>query len=82
MKEDSNPYAICILKLTTKWNLNINVKHVCICAVHAKLLLSCLTLGNPMDHNLLGSSVHAILQARILEWVAVPSSRGSSQPRN
>ena len=30
----------------------------------------------------LGSSVHGILQARILEWVALPSSRGSSQPRD
>ena len=29
-----------------------------------------------------GSSVHGILQARLLEWVAIPSSRGSSQPRN
>ena len=35
-----------------------------------------------MDCNLLGSTVHGILQARIPEWVAVPSSRGSSQPRN
>ena len=35
-----------------------------------------------MDCSLPGSSVHGILQARILEWVAVPSSRGSSQPRN
>ena len=38
---------------------------------------SCLTLGNPMDY-----VVHGILQARILEWVAFPFSRGSSQPRN
>ena len=35
-----------------------------------------------MDHRLPGSSVHGILQARILEWVAVPSSGGSSWPRN
>ena len=40
----------------------------------------CLTLCNPMDYSPLGSSVHRILQARILEWVAIPSSRGSSQP--
>ena len=37
---------------------------------------SCLTLCNPMDCSLPGSSVHGILQARILEWVAMPSSRG------
>ena len=37
---------------------------------------------NPIGCSLLGSSVHGILQARILEWVAVPFSRESSQPRN
>ena len=42
---------------------------------------SCLALCNPMDCSLLGSSVHGIFQARILEKVAMPSSRGSSQPR-
>ena len=35
-----------------------------------------------MDYSLLGFSVHGILQARILEWVAIAFSRGSSQPRN
>ena len=42
---------------------------------------SCLTLCDPMDCSPPGCSVHGILQARILEWVAMPSSRGSSQPR-
>ena len=42
----------------------------------------CLTLHDPMDCSLPGSSVHGILQARILEWVAMPSSRGFSQPRD
>ena len=37
--------------------------------------------GKSMDCSLPGSSVHGILQARILEWVAIPFSRGSSQPR-
>ena len=45
-------------------------------------LQSWLTLGNPMDYSPPGPSIHAILQARILGWVSVPSSRGSSQPRN
>ena len=40
------------------------------------------TLCDPMDGSLPGSSAHGILQARILEWVAVPFSRGSSQPRD
>ena len=41
---------------------------------------SCLTPCNPMDYSLPGFSIHRILQARILEWVAVSSSRGSSRP--
>ena len=41
-----------------------------------------LTLCDPLDHSLPGSSVHGPLQARILEWVAVPFSRGPSQPRD
>ena len=48
-----------------------------IVAVCAKALQSCPTLCDPMDCSLPGSSVHGILQARILEWVAMPSSRGS-----
>ena len=49
--------------------------------VGAKSLQSCPALCDPMDWNP-GSSVHGILQARILEWVAIPFSRGSSQPRD
>ena len=41
-----------------------------------------LTLWDPMDYSMLSSSVHGILQARILEWVAIPFSRESSQPRD
>ena len=43
---------------------------------------SVLTLCDPMDCSLPGSSVHGIFQARILEWVAIFSSRGSSQPKD
>ena len=43
---------------------------------------SCLTLCNPMDCSLPGSFVHGIFQARVLEWVAVSFSRGSSQARD
>ena len=42
----------------------------------------CLTLCNPMDHSPPHFSVHGILQARILEWGAMPSSMGSSWPRD
>ena len=43
---------------------------------------SCLTLCDPLDYRLPSSSVHGILQARILEWVAIPFPRGSSQPKD
>ena len=43
---------------------------------------SCPTLWDPMDCSLPGSSTHGIFQARILEWVAISFSRGSSQPSN
>ena len=44
--------------------------------------LSCLTLCDPMDYSLPGSSVHGIFQARVLEWIAISFSRGSSRPRD
>ena len=43
---------------------------------------SCLTLCNPMDCKLPGFSIHRIFQARVLEWVAISFSRGSSQPKD
>ena len=48
--------------------------------LQVKVTQSCLTLCDPMDCSQPGSSVHGISQARILEWVAFPFSRGSSQP--
>ena len=42
----------------------------------------CPTLCDPMDCSLSGSSVHGIFQARVLEWIAISFSRGSSRPRN
>ena len=42
----------------------------------------CLTLCDPMDYSPLGSSVHGIFPARILEWVTISFSRGSSQPKD
>ena len=53
-----------------------------IACVHAKLLPSCLTLCDHMDHSPPCFSLHGILQARILECVAMPFSRGSSWPRD
>ena len=48
----------------------------CVCSV----IQSCSSLCNPMDYNLPCSSVHGIFQARILDWVAISSPRGSSRP--
>ena len=53
------------------------IKYCCHCLV-AK---SCLTLCDPMNYSLPGSSVYGIVQAKILEWVAISFSRGSSWPR-
>ena len=50
------------------------------CEVKVKVAQSCLTLFDPVDCSLPGSSVHGNLQTSILEWVAIPFSRGSSQP--
>ena len=52
------------------------------CAVLCLVVQSGLTLCDPMDCSPPSSSVHGIFQASILEWVAMPSSRGSSQPRD
>ena len=49
---------------------------------HVKLLQSCPTLCGSMDYSPPAFPVHGILQARILEWIARPSSKGSSQPRD
>ena len=52
-----------------------------LCMKVKKLLVaqSCMTLRTPMDCSSPDPSVHGILQARILEWIAMPFSRGSSQ---
>ena len=54
----------------------------CVCVCVCEHAQSCLTLCNAMDCSLLSSSVHEILQARIVEKVAISTSRGSSQTRD
>ena len=62
------------------WRLNLLLSLYCnVCVLVTQ---SYPTLCQPMDYNPPGSSVHGILPARILEWVAIPYSRGSSRPRN
>ena len=61
----------CLIKFIVENNINN----------FAQQLQSCPTLCNPMNFSLPGSSVHGTFSETILEWVALPSSRGSSQPR-
>ena len=61
------------------WIWRKKLKWLCVCA---KLLQSRLTLCDPLESSLLGSSLHGILRARILEWVAISFSRGSSWSRD
>ena len=68
-------------KLSVNWSPLVYYMCVCVC-VCAELLQSCQTLCDPVDYSLPHSSVPEILREKILEWVALPSSRESSQPRD
>ena len=70
---DLNP-----LKITYSSNILSRTDYVPLCM----WLQSCLTLCNAMDCRPPGSSIRGIFQARVLEWVAMPSSRRSFQPRD
>ena len=73
-----------ILLQWPEWTKTVIVRVIIIVVFFFKVLVtqSCPTLCDPMDCSPPGSSVHGILQARILEWVAMSFSRGSSQPRD
>ena len=60
-------------------NKHLILNHLC---VHTKSLHLCPTPCDPKGYSPPGSSVHGLLRARILEWVAMPSSRRSSWPRD
>ena len=77
--------SLCTLLVLMKRGMQRPWDHIKRRATKTRLVwksLSHVRLQHPMDCSLPGSSVHGILQARILEWVAVPFSRGSSQPRD
>ena len=80
-RSGERPLLDCSLLIVSSHGWKRFLAFSCVC-MHAKSLLLCPTLCQPMDYSPPGSSVHGILQARILEWVAMPSSRGSSQPRD
>ena len=78
---------LCFPKETTLPSLLLLEPYTCslgcsLVPLHAKSLQLCLILHDPMGYTPPGSSIHGILQARILAWVAVPSSRQSSQLRD
>ena len=76
LKPATSSYLRALVWGNKKWSWLLGVfPNVCL---GAQL---CLTLGDPMDCSQPGSSVHEILPARILEWVAISSSKGSSWPR-
>ena len=72
----SKNFAKCYHFLIAFFKRVLLKKNVC------EVAQSCQTLCYPMEYNPPGSSVHGIFQARILEWVAISFSRGSSQPRD
>ena len=74
-------HAVCFHRVDYLLDSSLVWKHY---ESEVRMLISqlCLTLYDPMDCSPPGSFVHGILQARILEWVAIPFSRGSSYPRH
>ena len=83
-----SPFKVRGLILHVLWNtrmINKFVEKVDIsqfASARAKLLQSCLILCDLVDRSQIGSSVHGIVQVRILEWVAISFSRGSSPTRD
>ena len=77
-----NTVTLTVVHYTLSTYLSCNWKfvpfdHACVLSCFSNIQLC-----DPVDCSLPGSSVHGILQARMLEWVAMPSSRGSSWPRD
>ena len=83
-KDETMPFAVMWMDLETlilsqsdrERQILYDITHAC---MHVQSLQSCLTLRDPVDRS---PPVHGVLQARILEWVAMLSSRGSSWPRD
>ena len=83
-KEEQKSLLMKVKEKSEKTGLKLNVQKTKIMASgprssvqFSSVAQSCPTLCHPMDY-----TVHGILQARILEWITVPSSKGSFQPRD
>ena len=70
----------CIFDTFVRGQVNFMASYSAILIWKVLVTQLCLTLCNPMDSSSPGSSVHRILQSRILEWVAIPFSRSWSEP--
>ena len=75
-------FSLLSLFCVLGWKLRLLIWCVCVCVCVCVRAQSCLTLCDPRDCYPPGSSVHGIFQARILGWVDISSSRGSSWPRD
>ena len=74
-----SPHSTQILLLVSYFSFQSVCVCLCVCMLVAQ---SCPTLCDPIDYSLPGFSDHGMLQTRILEWVAIPFSGGSSRPRD
>ena len=74
--------AFLVVGFNNGLNILLWVHHLSFIYLCVLVAQSCPTFHDLMDCSPQGSSVHGILQARILEWVAIPFSRASSQPRD
>ena len=73
--------VVIVLNLLVSFG-RINILTTLNLPVHSEVTQSCPTLCDPVDCSQPGSSIHGIFQARVLEWVAISFSRGSSRPRD
>ena len=78
----STPLSNCNFRLSQAGALSWKSSCVCMWTCAYSVAKLCPTLSDPMDCTLPGSSLHGIFQEKILEWVAISSSRRSSWPRN
>ena len=80
--EDSELIPVCVLSSFRKTRVRIGMVCgvVCVCVCVCVCVQSCPTLCNPIDCSPLGSSVHEIFQARILEWVSASYSGDLPDP--
>ena len=78
---DKTLFPVCVLLLISTTIISLVIGSY-MSLLNGDVAQSCLTLCDPMDCSLPGSSVHGIFQAIVLEWIAISFSRGSSHSRD